>query len=116
LASAHIEQAALVVLTIDHGPTAERAVSHIRTNFPDVPVISRARDLEACGRLMEAGATYAYPEAVESSLRLGGLALEMVNVPQENVDLLVKGVRSDNYQLIAEEDDPEATQQQEAEK
>jgi len=114
LASAHIEQAALVVLTIDHGPTAERAVSHIRTNFPDVPVISRARDLEACGRLMEAGATYAYPEAVESSLRLGGLALEMVNVPQENVDLLVKGVRSDNYQLIAEEDDPEAAQQKES--
>lgn len=114
LASAHIEQAAMVVLTIDHGPTAERAVSHIRTSFPDVPVISRARDLEACGRLIEAGATYAYPEAVESSLRLGGIALEMLNVPQENVDLLVKGVRSDNYQLIAEGDEATTGQEKEA--
>lgn len=104
LSTAHIEQAALVVLTIDHGPTAERAVMHIRNSFPNVPVISRARDLEACGRLIEAGATYAYPEAVESSLRLGGLALEMVNVPKENVDLLVQGVRSDNYQLIADDE------------
>ncbi len=104
LARTALTDAALVVLTIDHGPTAERAVSHIRNNFPNVPVISRARDLEACGRLIEAGATYAYPEAVESSLRLGGIALEMLNVPQENVDLLVQGVRSDNYQLIAEDD------------
>jgi len=105
LSTVHLEQAALVVLTIDHGATAERAVTHIRNHFPDVPVISRARDLESCGRLIEAGATYAFPEAVESSLRLGGLALEMVNIPQENVDLLVKGVRSDNYQLIAEDDE-----------
>jgi glutathione-regulated potassium-efflux system protein KefB len=104
LSMAHVENAALVVLTIDETATAERAVSHIRSTFPNVPVISRARDLESCGRLIEAGATYAYPEAVESSLRLGGLALEMVNVPQENVDLLVRGVRSDNYQLIAEDD------------
>lgn len=107
LSTAHIETAALVVLTIDNSAIAERAVMHIRSNYPNVPVISRARDLESCGRLMEAGATYAYPEAVESSLRLGGLALEMVNVPKDNVDLLVQGVRSDNYQLIADEEEPE---------
>ncbi len=105
LTTTHIEHAALVVLTINQAATAERAVSHIRNSFPNVPVIARAYDLESCGRLVEAGATYAYPETLESSLRLGGLALEMLNVPQENVDLLVRGVRSDNYQLIAEDED-----------
>lgn len=100
LSAAQAEHASLVILTIDHGPTAERAVSHIRNSFPTVPVIARARDLAACGRLIEAGVTHAYPEAVESSLRLGGMALEILNIPQENVDLLLQGVRSDNYKLV----------------
>jgi len=100
LNTAHAEHALLVILTIDHGPTAERAVSHIRNSFPSIPVIARARDLAAVTRLMEAGATHAYPEAVESSLRLGGLALQILNIPQDNVDLLMRGVRSDNYKLV----------------
>ncbi|KPK37717.1 MAG: portal protein [Gammaproteobacteria bacterium SG8_47] len=100
LAAAQVEHASLVVLTIDHAPTALRAVTHIRDSFPRVPVIARARDLEACGHLMAAGATHAYPEALESSLRLGRLALEMVNIPAENVELLLQGVRSDNYRLV----------------
>jgi glutathione-regulated potassium-efflux system ancillary protein KefC len=104
LTSAGIEQAVLVVLTIDDSHLAEQAVSHIRTLSPNIKIISRARDLEACGRLLEAGANHAYPEALESSMRLGGMALEMLNVPMENVDLLMQGVRSTNYELVAEEE------------
>lgn len=100
LAAAHAERASLVVLTIDHSPTALQAVSHIRTHFPQLPVIARARDLTDCTNLTEAGATHAYPEAVESSLRLGGLALEMINVPEDQVDHLIEDVRSNNYQLV----------------
>lgn len=100
LTTAHAEHALLVILTIDHGATAERAVSHIRNSFPNVPVIARARDLASVSRLMEVGATHAYPEALESSLRLGALALQMLNIPDENVDLLMKGVRSDDYKLV----------------
>jgi len=105
LNTAHAEHALLVILTIDHGPTAERAVSHIRNSFPTIPVIARARDLTAVTRLMEAGATHAYPEAVEASLRLGGLALQILNTPQDNVDMLMQGVRSDNYKLVEPHDD-----------
>lgn len=100
LSTVHIDQAELVVLTIDNPDIVESAVSHIRTIYPTVPIIARARDLEACGRLMEAGATQAYPEALESSMRLGGMALEMLNIPQENVDMLMQGVRSGNYRLV----------------
>jgi len=103
LSTARVEQASLVVLTIDQGESAVQAVSHIRNSSPSVPIISRARDLDGCSRLMEAGATQVFPEAVESSLRLGSMALELINVPKDNVDLLVQGVRSDNYRLI--EDD-----------
>ncbi|AHF05241.1 portal protein [Marichromatium purpuratum 984] len=102
LTAAQVERAALVILTIDHGPSALRAVSHIRTAHPHVPVIARARDLEACGNLIRAGATHAYPEAIESSLRLGAEALQMLGVPTDDVDELLQGVRSQGYAPMAE--------------
>ncbi len=104
--AAGVERAALVVMTIDQPLVALRVVSHLRDAYPRVPVVSRARDLEACGHLLEAGAAYAFPEAVESSLRLGAQVLEMIGVPQENVDQLLQGVRQDDYVLVSEEPGP----------
>ncbi|MEJ2591803.1 MAG: cation:proton antiporter [Candidatus Thiodiazotropha sp.] len=98
--AADIGRASLVVLTIDNGPTALRAISHLRNVYPHVPIVSRARDLEACGHLVNAGASHAFPEILESSLRLGAIALQMLDVPRDNVDLLLNGVRRDNYDLV----------------
>jgi glutathione-regulated potassium-efflux system protein KefB len=102
LEAAQVDKAALVILTIDHGPTALRAVSHIRTAYPKVPVIARARDLEACGNLIRVGATLAYPEAIESSLRLGAEALQMLGISTSEVDSLLQGVRSEGYAQVVE--------------
>jgi glutathione-regulated potassium-efflux system protein KefB len=103
LTAAEVGSASLVVLTIDSGPTALRAVSHLRNAHPHLHVISRARDLEACGHLVSAGATHAFPEILESSLRLGAIALQMLDVPRDNVDLLLQGVRNDNYDLVKDD-------------
>lgn len=103
LDAADVGRAALVVLTVDNGPTALRAVSHIRNAYPHLQVISRARDLEACGNLVKAGASHAFPEILESSLRLGAIALQMIDVPRDNVDLLLQGVRNDNYDLVKDD-------------
>jgi glutathione-regulated potassium-efflux system protein KefB len=103
LAAAHAERASLVVLTIEHCDAALRAVSHLRNTYPRVPVIARARDLEACSRLLETGATQAFPEAIEASLRMGAKALQMVGAPADSVDLLIQGVRERGYELVREE-------------
>lgn len=100
LLAAHAEQAVLVVLTIDAEKTALRTISHIRNNYPGVPVLARARDLAASGRLREAGAIQALPEALESSLRLAADALRIIGVPTDNIDLLLSSVRRTDYQLI----------------
>jgi glutathione-regulated potassium-efflux system protein KefB len=100
LTAAGVQHVALVVLTIDHGPTALRAVSHLRNSYPDLPIIARARDLKAAGDLLQAGATRAFPEAIESSLALGANALNMVGVPVDNVDQLLQAVRNENYKLV----------------
>jgi len=100
LVAAHAERASLVVITIDHPGTALRAVSFLRENYPRIPVIARARDLQASSRLLDAGATQAYPEAIEASLRLGATALQMIGAPAENVDLLIESARSRDYELV----------------
>jgi glutathione-regulated potassium-efflux system protein KefB len=104
LLAAHAEQAVLLVLTIDSEKTALQAISHIRNNYPGVPVLARARDLAASGRLRQAGAIQALPEALESSLRLAADALRIIGVPTDNIDLLLAGVRRTDYQLICPRD------------
>ena len=103
LDAAELGHASLLVLTIDSGPTTLRAISHVRNAYPHIQVISRARDLEACGHLIKAGATHAFPEILESSLRLGAIALQMLDVPRDNVDLLLQGVRNTNYDLVKDD-------------
>jgi voltage-gated potassium channel Kch len=72
----------------------------VRNYYSGIPIIARARDLEASGRLVQAGATRALPEAVEASLRLATDTLSMIGVPVDNIDLLLAGVRSKNYELV----------------
>ena len=104
LRTIHVERAALVVLTIDDVDSALRTVSFIRHIGPHVPVIARAKDLDASSRLLAAGATHAYPEAIEASLRLGAIAMKMLRIPASDIDLIVQGVRDWDYKSVLEEE------------
>ena len=92
------------MITTDQSDTALRAVSFLRDLCPQVPVIARARDLEASSRLLNAGATHAYPEAIEASLRLGATALQILSVPVDDIDLVVQDVRDLGYKPVLEEE------------
>ncbi|MBD3619033.1 MAG: cation:proton antiporter [Chromatiales bacterium] len=105
LEAAHVGRAALVVLTIDKVAASLNAISHIRMRFPNLPIVARGRTLEDVTRLTEEGATHVFPEAMESSLRLGRLALEMIQVPDDEVDELLHDVRSGGYRLVSKESD-----------
>ncbi len=111
LAAGRAEHAALVVITIDHAATALRVVSSLRARYPRLPIVARARDLEESGRLVEAGATQAHPEAVEASLRLGAAALRMVGASADQVDVLLDSVRDEGYDLVREQPAPDAPPQ-----
>ena len=100
LVAAHVERVDLVIITVDDVSTALRAVSHIRTDYPRVSVIARARDLVCSGLLVEAGATLALPEALEASLRLGAAALEVLGLTSDDVEDLLRSARKEDYALI----------------
>jgi len=101
LATIHVDRAALVVLTVDQPISAMRAVSWIRRDCPQVPVIARARDLATSAQLRETGATGAMPETIEASLSLGATALGMLHIPADDIETLLKDVREDNYKALA---------------
>ena len=67
--------AAAVILTMDEPVAAQRIVRKLRVQFPDLPIIARARDAEHAALLYRAGATHAVPETLESSLQLSEAAL-----------------------------------------
>jgi CPA2 family monovalent cation:H+ antiporter-2 len=93
----------LVLITVDGAATALRAMAFLRRNCPQVPVIARARDLETSSRLLDAGAVHAYPETIEASLRLGAIALQILQVPSEDIDQVIQGVRDWDYKPVLEE-------------
>ncbi|MDP2170624.1 MAG: cation:proton antiporter [Rhodocyclaceae bacterium] len=102
LAAARAERAGLAIITVDSHAVALRTVAALRQHCPHVPVIARARDLEASAALINAGAIHAYPETIESSLRLGATALRMLQIPTVDIDQMLQDIRDWDYQPVIE--------------
>lgn len=51
---------------------------------------------------MEAGAVHAYPEAIESSLRLGATALRMLRISTVDIDQMLQDIRDRDFQPVIE--------------
>ncbi len=105
LSAVDFEKIETVTITIDHPPTALRAVSLIRANHPEVTIIARAHDLSACASLTAAGADLAHPEALEASLHLGAEVLKSLGLGTRNVDEVLGSAREDNYTLVRKDVD-----------
>ncbi len=101
------ERAALIVVTLDQAETAWRTVSMLHRRYPQVPIISRARDLAQAARLRAAGATHVYPELIESSLQLGAAALRLVGVSTEEVEQLIQMIRNGDDRWVSEPPTPD---------
>lgn len=69
------DKAAMLIITMDEPVTAQRIVRKLRIQFADLPILARARDADHAAQLYRAGATYAVPETLESSLQLSEAAL-----------------------------------------
>ena len=75
-----VETAPAVVLTMDEPVLAQRLVTKLRKNYPDLLIVTRARDTEHAAELYRAGASHAVPETLESSLQLSEAVLVDIGV------------------------------------
>ncbi|WP_058555113.1 cation:proton antiporter [Thiohalocapsa sp. ML1] len=103
LEAARVERADLVVLTIDDPQAAVEATRLIRARSPQVSIVARARDLVACDALNRAGATRAFPEAVEASLKLAAETLNALGISEDETDHMLTDARGKDYALVRSE-------------
>lgn len=73
-------EALAVVLTMDEPILAQRLVSKLRAEYPDLLIVARARDASHAAQLYRAGASHAVPETLESSLQLSEAVLVDIGV------------------------------------
>jgi CPA2 family monovalent cation:H+ antiporter-2 len=69
------------ILTMDNPVLVKRLARQLRTMFPDLPIVARARDTAGAAELYKAGVTDAVPETLEASLQLSEAALVDLGVP-----------------------------------
>lgn len=75
-----VDSAAAVVITMDEPVAARRIVTKLRIRYPDLLIVSRARDVTHAAELYRAGASHAVPETLESSLQLSEAVLVDIGV------------------------------------
>ncbi len=75
-----IERSPAIVLTMDEPVLAQRIVTKLRKEHPDLLIVARARDTDHAAALYRAGASHAVPENLESSLQLSEAVLVDIGV------------------------------------
>ncbi len=90
---AKVENARAVVVTIDQPAFAQRVVSLLRADYPDLLILARARDQRHGWELMEAGASMVVPETLEASLQLGWAVLDSVGMKTEDIAIAIDEIR-----------------------
>ena len=80
LQALRVEDASAIVLTMDAPVLAQRLVSRLRKAYPNLLIVSRARDAAHAAALYQAGASHAVPETLESSLQLSEAVLVDIGV------------------------------------
>ena len=87
---------------MDEPIAAQRLVKKLRGQYPELPIIARARDTEHAARLYKAGVTDAVPEAVEASLQLSEAVLVDIGVAMGPVIASIHEKRSELRAAIME--------------
>jgi monovalent cation:proton antiporter-2 (CPA2) family protein len=78
LRSMGVNDASLVIVTVDDFQVAEEVVSTLRRAFPKLDILARGHDLDHCYRLQHQGVRLAVSENLEASIALARAALEKV--------------------------------------
>jgi CPA2 family monovalent cation:H+ antiporter-2 len=96
---ARLGRPAAFILTMDNPVLAKRLARRIRTAYPDIPIVARARDPGHAADLYKAGVTDAVPETLEASLQLSEAVLVDLGVAMGPV---IASIHEKRSQLQAE--------------
>lgn len=97
-----VNTAKLVVISHQDLAAALKALHHIRSLRPDVPIMVRTSNESDVDVLLAAGATEVVPETMEASLMIASQALLLLNIPFKLVMLRMQEQRATQYRLLRE--------------
>jgi monovalent cation:H+ antiporter-2, CPA2 family len=97
------DRATAVILTMDEPIMAQRLVKKLRSQYPELPIIARARDTSHAAALYRAGASHAVPETLEASLQLSEAVLVELGVPMGFVIASIHEKRDELRDQLMEE-------------
>jgi CPA2 family monovalent cation:H+ antiporter-2 len=95
-----VASARAVVMTMDDHVQAARLIRRLRTRYPELTIVARARDTEHAAELYLAGASDAVPETLESSLQLSEAVLVDLGVAMGPVIASIHKKRDELRQAI----------------
>jgi CPA2 family monovalent cation:H+ antiporter-2 len=93
LEAAHVEQAALVLVTLPEADRALLAIRNVRALNDRIPILARAHRRADYQALLNAGATLVVQPEVEASATLIAQSLELLRIPQDQVSAYVRQYR-----------------------
>lgn len=102
LRKVHADQAAAIVLTMDHPASALHAIKAIRREYPQLPVFARSRDENHARMLKKAGATIVIPETLESGLQLSAVVLQTLGIAEGAAALVIQNERERRISALQE--------------
>lgn len=111
LKSLGIDRASSVVISVENEVTLKKSAKIIRANFPNLPIIVRARDLSEDQALYEMGVSTIVPETFETGLQLGGAVLKSVGVSELEVSRIKNLFRAGNYVMAKEPSEEEYSEE-----
>lgn len=99
LRAAHVQDARLFVLAVDDVEASLKIAELLRTHFPDVPLLARARNRTHLMRLRELGVKEVLRETWGTSVELGRRALQTVQ-PDVDADRVVALFTAHDLRLL----------------
>ena len=95
-----LSRAKSVIVTVDSHHASAKIVSHIRNISPKIKILARTENMKTRDSLLIHGASWAIPEVLEGSLRLGEETLLGLGMMKEDVSEVVTFFRKDDYESI----------------
>ena len=97
-----LDQASMVIVSIDKSLNAIKVVKHIKETYPHIKILARAVDIKAMDKLLGAGASWVLAETLESSIRIGEEALHVMGIMPDEINVFLEALRKNDYDLIRE--------------
>ncbi|MFY0678674.1 MAG: cation:proton antiporter [Neptuniibacter sp.] len=94
------KRARMLILSYPNVENSLKALKHLKTKFPDLPILVRTRDDSSLELFQQAGATEVIPESLEGSLMLVSHVLSLLGVPHNEIDKKINQVRSERYSML----------------